>query len=661
MRLAIGFATMSVIIWGCGSENSTAPPYLALIKVHLSNDTLAVNDTLQASVTGLDQFGQPFLVHSATWQSAQPSIATVNDAGRVVGASAGSVRITATSAGVSGSTGLVVAGTLHTLPITTDEVWSLTESPHFVRGQLPVGSPSGVVLTLEAGITIKLTWESGFDVGSGGPGRLVADGTANRITLSPIGGVGMYWGGLTFQGPGQSELRNVGMWGCGGLDYRTHRPCVILKDGGGAPPTLLVDNVSIQDANTGAVLLEGGARFAAGSSNLSVGGIRGLVATMPIEAAASFPSGGLFSGNTDNTIHLIGDSISESITFPSIGSAGWFFARSLVIGGPAAPVATFPIGSRLVFDHNSGLTVGRSSPGGIHLTGTVERPSVIESQDNYAFPGVRLLAYALPSSFRQTTFRACFWCLYVSGGGATQPEVLVDNVVFQQADGAAIMMIQGGRFAAGSRLIRVTGTTGVPMYVSPGAIHTIPPGVYTGNQYDAIRLWDTEVHESETWPNLGIPYVTGVELVVEGQANPILTLEPGVELRTLQTGRIRVGVLAPGGLRALGTAAAPVRLIGEVTPPSPGFWRGVYIGAQADPTTLIDYATIEDAGGFDGVIGAGIHIEQDLGEIVKHTVIRRSAECGIVRVSGTTWTTDFTAPHLANQFENVSGPAQCGP
>jgi hypothetical protein len=104
-----------------------------------------------------------------------------------------------------------------------------------------------------------------------------------------------------------------------------------------------------------------------------------------------------------------------------------------------------------------------------------------------------------------------------------------------------------------------------------------------------------------------------------------------------------------------------VRLTGEVIPPSPGFWRGVYIGAQADPSTLLDSTTVEDAGGFDGVVGAAIHIEQDLGEIVKHTTILRSAGCGIVRGSGSTWTTDFTVALLGNVFDSVAGPAQCGP
>jgi hypothetical protein len=631
-----------------------------MLRVHLAQDTLAVNDTGSASVSGFDQFGQKFPLNDVTWDSQNPLVATVNASGHLLSASRGPVGITATANGLSDTAILVVAGTLHTRPITASESWSLAASPHFVRGRIAVGAPAGVVLTFEQGIAIKLSWDAGLDFGVAGPARLVADGGTTGITLFPVGGVGMFWAGLTFQGPGQSALRNVKMWGCGGLIYQTQRACLVLNDAGGGPPTLLVDSVAIYNSVTSAVSLEGRARFAAGSRKLSVYNIDGSVATMPLAAAPTFPVGGEIDGNRDNTIHLSGDTILESITLPKVG-AGWYFAKTLVVAGRSGPILTVPDSSRLVFALDAGLVVGQGAPGGIQIGVPGGSTTLIESADSYGWRGLQLWSAALPSSISRTVFRTCFWCVYVNGEGRATPELLVDNLVTEHADGAGVLLIEGARFASGSRVVQITGTTGVPMYVSPGAIHTIPSGAYTGNQYDAIRLWGSEVKESETWPNLGVPYATGLELVIEGVGNPMLTLAPGVVLRTLQTGRIRVGVLAPGGLRAIGTADAPVRLTGEVIPPSPGFWRGLYIGAHADSGTLLDHATVEDAGGFDGVLGAAVHIEQDLGEIVKNTVIRRSAGCGIARASGTTWTTDFTSPQLANQFEETAGAAQCGP
>src|SRR2546427_52659 len=660
MRWFLGGTALAALIVGCGSGTEPAPPHLVLIHVHFSRDTVAANDTVQASVAGLDQFSSPFTPATVTWQSSNPAVATVDATGRVLGVSIGATSITATAeGGVTESRVLVVSGTLHTQPVTADEVWTLAGSAHWVRGHIPVGSSAGAVLTLEAGTTVRFFQDAGLDFGAAGPGRLVADGATQPITLRLNVDVGPNWLGLTFQGPGQSVMRNLVMWGCGGYaDPWQRPPCVVLKDVGGvAPPTLLVDDLSISNSGTSGISLEGGARFAAGSQRLSISGINGSIATIPLAAVASFPAGGAFGGSTDNTIHVIGDSVGDSLTLPRLDGAGWRFTNGLIVAGPSAPVLTIPDGTRLV--QAGPIIVGRGAPGGIQV-GSTNGTVIIESPDQYNAPGIYLESEALPSAFRRTVFRRCAWSITVNGNGQTGPEILADSVVIENADGAGVKLTQGGRFAPGSRLIKITGTTGVPMYVSPGAIHTIPAGVYTGNQYDAIVLWGTEVKESETWPNLGIPYATGEGLFIQGAQNPVLTLEPGVVLRTREVGQIWVGVAAPGGLRAMGTAAAPVRITGEAAPSSSGFWRGIYIGPQADPSTLLFYATVENAGAFDGAVGAAIHINHDLGEIVKNTVIRWSSGCGIARESGT-WTTDFTAPHLANQFDNVAGAAPCGP
>lgn len=661
MRWFSGGTALAALIVGCGSgtEPAPQPPHLVLIHVHFSRDTVAANDTVQASAAGLDQFSSPFTPATLTWQSSNPAVATVDATGRVLGVSIGATSITATAeGGVTESRVLVVSGTLHTQPITGDEVWTLATSPHWVRGHIAVGSPAGAVLTLEAGTTVRFFEDAGFNFGAGGPGRLVADGATQPITLRLFVDVGPNWAGLTFQGPGQSVMRNVGMSSCGGyINPPILRPCVWLKDVGGVPPpTLFVDDLSISNSSTSGITLEGGARFAAGSRKLSISGIHGSVATIPLAEVASFPTGGTFGGSTDNTIHVIGDSVGDSLTLPRLDGAGWRFTNGLIVAGPSAPVLTIPDGTRLV--QAGPIIVGRGAPGGIQV-GSSNGTVIIDSPDQYHGPGIYLESETLPSAFRRTVFRLCSWCISVAGNG-TGPEILVDSLVIAQADGAGIKLTQGGRFAPGSRLITITGTTGVPMYVAPGAIHTIPAGVYTGNQYDAIVLWGTEVKESETWPNLGIPYSTGEGLFIQGAQNPVLTLEPGVVLRTREVGQIWVGVGAPGGLRAMGTAAAPVRITGESSPSSSGFWRGIYIGPQADTSTLLSYATVENAGAFDGAVGAAIHINHDLGEIVKNTVIRWSSGCGIARESGT-WTTDFTAPSLANQFDNVAGAAQCGP
>src|SRR3989442_11872923 len=217
MRWLPGGTALAALIVGWGSATNPAPPYLALIHVHFSRDTVAANDTVQASVAGFDQFGSPFTPATLTWQSSNPAVATVDATGHVFGVFIGATSITATAeGGVTESRVLVVSGTLHTQPITADDVWTLAGSPHWVRGHIPVGSPAGAVLTLEAGTTVRFFQDAGLDFGAAGPGRLVADGATQPITLRLFVDVGPNWAGLTFQGPGQSVMRNLVMWGCGG-------------------------------------------------------------------------------------------------------------------------------------------------------------------------------------------------------------------------------------------------------------------------------------------------------------------------------------------------------------------------------------------------------------------------------------------------------------
>ena len=66
--------------------------------------------TVDLDATLLDSQGNPAVARTVTWSSSNTSIATVNSSGVVSGVADGTVTITATSEGVSGSTQVTVAG-----------------------------------------------------------------------------------------------------------------------------------------------------------------------------------------------------------------------------------------------------------------------------------------------------------------------------------------------------------------------------------------------------------------------------------------------------------------------------------------------------------------------------------------------------------------------
>src|SRR5207248_1301505 len=144
--------------------------------------------------------------------------------------------------------------------------------------------------------------------------------------------------------------------------------------GGGPAPTILIDEVLIRGGDGSGVALEGQARFAAGSQGLSVENMLGVVATVPVSAAAGFPLGGSIGGNGTNeiwlrdTLHTSGDMLAVSTTWGNPG-VPWHLYKTVFIEGPQAPILTIAAGSTLIFEYATGFVVGKGAPGGLQIGG----------------------------------------------------------------------------------------------------------------------------------------------------------------------------------------------------------------------------------------------------------------------------------------------------
>ena len=84
------------------------------------------------------------------------------------------------------------------------------------------------------------------------------------------------------------------------------------------------------------------------------------------------------------------------------------------------------------------------------------------------------------------------------------------------------------------------------------------------------------IDANTTWPDLGLP----VDYIIDGwfyiEGNALLTIEPGVTIMFTGTGgHIDVGENA--GLRMVGTADKPIRLVNPLNNDNPGAWRGITI------------------------------------------------------------------------------------
>jgi len=94
---------------GTATINVALAP-VASVTVAPSTASIAITGTVQLTATPKDANGNPLTGRAISWSSSDNTIATVNGSGLVTGVAAGSVTITATSEGKSGTASVTVAG-----------------------------------------------------------------------------------------------------------------------------------------------------------------------------------------------------------------------------------------------------------------------------------------------------------------------------------------------------------------------------------------------------------------------------------------------------------------------------------------------------------------------------------------------------------------------
>ena len=211
----------------------------------------------------------------------------------------------------------------------------------------------------------------------------------------------------------------------------------------------------------------------------------------------------------------------------------------------------------------------------------------------------------------------------VARGDATLPAILhADHVTVDGSSGIGVFM-NSTRFATGSTALTISHSASYPILLGADAASDLPDGIYTGNSTDEILLQsagtaaafeqgrtllaDVTIHDR------GVPYRVGItpQSIVVGDgdaASPkeTLTIEAGVTLKFTPEGnsgtsRLQVRGISTGVTQAAlivaGTAAKPVVFTSAAAIPAAGDWQGLELNNAIDPTTAIDHARIEDAGG----------------------------------------------------------------
>ena len=132
---------------------------------------------------------------------------------------------------------------------------------------------------------------------------------------------------------------------------------------------------------------------------------------------------------------------------------------------------------------------------------------------------------------------------------------------------------------------------------------TVDPNGGGGGDPTDPTTWSGSISANTTWPDLGLP----VDYVVDGwiyiDGNALLTIEPGVTIMFSHEGD-GFDVGPDAGLRMVGTADKPIRLINAVGNPNPGAWAGIAVYSERNDNRF-EYVEFVNSGNGENVIYVG--------------------------------------------------------
>lgn len=110
---ALGGISLLVLLSACGGGSDDPKPMprpatVSTVRISPASGSLEIGRTSQLAASTLDAVGSALTGRTITWNSLQPTIATVSASGLVTGVAAGAVTITASADGVTGNATLAV-------------------------------------------------------------------------------------------------------------------------------------------------------------------------------------------------------------------------------------------------------------------------------------------------------------------------------------------------------------------------------------------------------------------------------------------------------------------------------------------------------------------------------------------------------------------------
>lgn len=340
------------------------------------------------------------------------------------------------------------------------------------------------------------------------------------------------------------------------------------------------------------------------------------------------------------------------------------------VAGDNSPTLTISAGTVVRFASGAMLRIGQMQPGGLIVDGTEASPVLFTAHSTVPQPGHWKGVYlnyhpTSPSRVSYATFEyagASDDGFFGTGNlnlsaweDPIGPGTVLQHVVSQKSSRAGFQLEPGGNIGSGSTGLISRDNGGYAITASPNYIGGIPTDTtLSGNGRNAVQVFGSNsLQYSQTWPDLGVPYVVTSNLTLLAA----LTLPPGTEVRFSAGRGLAIGNSngTAGSLTAIGTAQKPIRFVPDSAAPTKGSWGGLFF-VQATESRL-DHVIVSHAGSTGSSPTGNVNVNSEIGAFLTNSTLSDSAGCGITRGSGVT--TDFTLATYNNTFANNTGGAQC--
>lgn len=440
-------------------------------------------------------------------------------------------------------------------------------------------------LTLTAGATLAFEPGAELTVGYQAPGKLIVQGTVEEpvlFTSTTVKAVAAWRGIYLYEHADGSQITGLHLE-FGGEGIRG--PIYILADDVSIHDSVIRDSLDVP------VHVSQGGRLSSFSGNRleRVSAPAMLLPPSSVPAVASdnhFPAG--------TAIHVLTGTVRERVRWNNPG-VPFQIGGLIEIAGEEdeleALVELTP-GTVLQFDEDAYINVGYYRPGAIRAEGTADAPIVFTAlgpKRPGAWRGINLYKNA-SASFAFVTFeygsrRADWGVLFANSRAALS----VQDCTFRDNGGGVVLQGDDLRILEFSR--NKFDSSAPTLNLSPEAYGALGAGNVFGAGSKVV-LSGGHIEQDARWRDLGLAIeVTGP---IEVNNGATLTVDAGVDLRLRDGFHLSVGELEGGSLRALGTAEAPIQLLGVHD--RRGTWDAIRLHSKATGNVL-EHVRLRNAGG----------------------------------------------------------------